>query len=230
LATLPIQIACGLSLLAQSVPFGSETQPDVIRAIDAAERYRETNLAGYSVVEHYTISNGHFSMPAEVIVQTTYKRISGKTYEVLSRSGPSILKNRVMDRILEEEAKMSRGSVREQSLITSANYEMHLIGEQNIGDTSCLALELVPRVKSPHLLRGKVWVDSRSKVVIRIEGQPLVGESFFAGQPEVVRDYAPVDGISLAQRSHAISSGLIQGKTAITIIYDNYVVDRVPTP
>ena len=60
LATIPVQIACGLSLLAHSVPFGSETQADVIRAIDAAERYRETNLAGYRVVEHYTISNGHF--------------------------------------------------------------------------------------------------------------------------------------------------------------------------
>ena len=121
---------------------------------------------------------------------------------------------------------MSGGSARAQSLVTSANYNMHLLGEQRIGNTSCLALELMPRVKSPHLLRGKLWVDSQSKAVVRIEGQPPVGESFIAGRPEIVRDYVTVEGIALAQRSYATSSGLIQGKTAITIIYDNYIVDR----
>jgi hypothetical protein len=225
-----VLITGGLSLPAQHVSPGVEMQANVIRDIDAAQRYRDSNLAGYSAMEHYTISNSHFSIPADVVVQTTYKRAFGKTYEVLSRNGPSILKNRVVDRILDEEAKMSRGSARLESLITSDNYEMHLVGREKIGDTPCLALELMPKRKSPHLLRGKLWVDSRSKAVIRIEGQPLVGESFFAGRPEVVRDYALVDGITLAQRSHAISSGLIQGKTAITIIYDNYVVDRDPTP
>jgi hypothetical protein len=217
-------IACGLSLLAQHV--SPEMQAHVIRAIDAAQVYRDTNLAGYSVIEHYTISNSHFSAPAEVVVQTTFKRSTGKTFEVLSRNGPSILKNRVMDRILEEEAKISRGTTRLQSLITSDNYDMRLIGEEKIGDTPCLALELMPKRKSPHLLRGKLWVDSRSKAVLRIDGQPPVGVSFFEGRPEVVRDYALSNGIALAQRSRATSSGLIQGKTEITIVYDNYVVER----
>ena len=105
---------------------------------------------------------------------------------------------------------------------------MHLIGEEKIGDTPCLALELMPKRKSPHLLAGKLWVDSRSKAVVRIDGQPLVGVSFFEGRPEVVRDYVLIDGFALAQRSHATSAGLIQGKTEITIVYDNYVVDRDP--
>src|SRR5580658_4049617 len=103
---------------------------------------------------------------------------------------------------------------------------MQLRGEERIGDTRCLELDMEPRVKSPHLLRGKIWVDAESKVVVRIEGQPPVGESFFAGRPQVVRDYAVVDGISFAQRRHAISSGLVQGKTEVTIIYNNYPVDR----
>jgi hypothetical protein len=205
-----------------------EAQADVIRDIDAMEQYREANLAGYSVVEHYTIRNSHFSMPAEVVVQTTYKRNGGKTYEVQSRRGPSILKDRVMDDILREEAIMSRGSARTQSLITSANYEMHVTGEAKIGDTPCLVLDLKPRFRSPHLLRGKLWVNSRNKAVVRIEGQPPAAQSFFAGRPEVIRDYALVGDNALAQRSHATSSGLLQGKTEITIIYDNYVVDRDP--
>jgi hypothetical protein len=216
----------GLACPAQIVAPAPETQADVIRDIDAVERSREANLAGYSVTEHYKIQNSHFEMAAEVVVQAAYSRAAGKTYRVQSRSGPSMLKDRLMDRILQEEANMSRGSVREQSLVTSANYDMRLIGEEKIGETRCLELDLMPRVKSPHLLRGKVWVDSRNKGLVRIEGQPPVGQSFFAGRPQVVRDYTVVDGFAFAQRSHAISSGLIQGKTEVTIIYDNYVVDR----
>ena len=218
----------GVACPAQIVAAAPETQADIIRDIDAVERNREANLAGYRVTEHYTIQNSHFQMPAEVVVQTAYRRAAGKTYQVQSRSGPSMLKDRLMDRILQEEANMSRGAAREQSLITSANYDMHLIGEKEIGGTRCLELDLMPRVKSPHLLRGKVWVDSGNKLVVRIEGQPPVGQSFFAGRPEVVRDYAAVDGFAFAQRSHAISSGFIQGRTEVTIIYDHYVIEQRP--
>jgi hypothetical protein len=216
----------GFACPAQIVAPAPEKEADVIRDIDAVERNREANLAGYSVTEHYTIQNSHFQMAAEVVVQAAYRRVAGKTYQVQSRSGPSMLKDRLVDRILQEEANMSRGSAREQSLITSANYDMHLIGEEKIAGKRCLELDLMPRVKSPHLLRGKLWVDSGNKFVVRIEGQPPVGQSFFAGRPQVIRDYAVVDGFAFAQRSHAISSGLIQGKTEVTIIYDNYVVDR----
>jgi len=216
----------GFTCPAQIAGPAPDTQADVIREIDAVERNREANLAGYSVTEHYTVKNSHFQMAAEVVVQAAYRRAAGKTYQVQSRSGPPMLKDRLMDRILQEEANMSRGSAREQSLITSANYDMHLSGEEKIGNTRCLELDLTPRVRRPHLLRGKVWVDSGNKLVVRIEGQPPVGQSFFAGRPQVVRDYAAVDGFAFAQRSHAISSGFVQGKTEVTIIYDNYVVDR----
>jgi hypothetical protein len=75
-------------------------------------------------------------------------------------------------------------------------------------------------------LAGKLWVDSRSKTVGRIDGQPPVGVLFFEGRPAVVRDYVSIDGFALAQGSHATSAGLIQGKTEITIVYGNYVVDQ----
>jgi hypothetical protein len=221
-----VVLVAGFTCPAQTPGPAPEKQADVIREIDAVERNREANLAGYSVTEHYMVKNSHFQMAAEVVVQAAYKRAAGKTYQVQSRSGPPMLKDRLMDRILQEEANMSRGTAREQSLITSANYDMHLVGEEKLGDTKCLELDLMPRVKSPHLLRGKVWVDSGNKLLVRIEGQPPVGQSFFAGRPQVVRDYSPVDGFAFAQRSHAVSSGFIQGKTEVTIIYDNYVIDR----
>jgi hypothetical protein len=172
LAMMAVLCGFGLSNSVQGAASEAETQAEIIRGIDSAERFRESNLRGYTVIEHYTISNSHFSSAAEIVVHTTYARDAGKTYQILSRTGPSILKDRVMDRILQEEAIMSRGSARARSLITSANYDMHLRGEASIDDKPVLAIDLTPRLKSPHLLKGKIWVDAKTKTVVRIEGQP----------------------------------------------------------
>ena len=94
-------------------------QQDLIRQIDQAELRRESKLTGYTVTEHYTIRNSRIGNPAEATIETTYKRGQGKTYKVLSRSGPSLLRNRVLDRLLQEETQMSRGKMREQAIITS---------------------------------------------------------------------------------------------------------------
>jgi hypothetical protein len=84
----------GLARPAQIAGPASETQADIIREIDAVERNREANLAGYRVTGHYTVKNSHFQMAAEVVVQAAYRRAAGKTYQVQSRSGPPMLKDR----------------------------------------------------------------------------------------------------------------------------------------
>ncbi len=212
----------GLVCPAQIVPPAPETQADVIRDIDAVERNRDANLAGYSVTEHYTIRNSHFQMAADVVVQAGYRRAAGKTYQVQSRSGPSILKDRLMDRILQEEANMSRGAAREQSLITSANYAMHLVGEKQIGDTRCLELDLTPRVNSPHLLRGKVWVDSGTNSWSELKASHQwgnrslpVGLKWFAITPPLADSRLRNE----AMRSHPVSfKGRPRSRSFTTII------------
>jgi hypothetical protein len=101
----------------------SEQERNLIRRIDSAELARETNLAGYTVTECYMIKNCHFSRSAEATVEMTYKRGEGKTYKVLSRSGPSLLQNAVLDGLIREESQMSRGRLRQQAIISELRYE-----------------------------------------------------------------------------------------------------------
>jgi hypothetical protein len=199
-------------------------QLDLIRRIDAAELTRETNLAGYTVTEYYTIRNSHFSRPAEATVEVTYTRGEGKTYKMLSRSGPSLLQNRVLDRLLQEEGQMSRGKLREQVIITSANYEMKLIAQQPVGGILCDVVELVPKRRSPYLLRGRMWVDAANMRMVKIEGKPPTSASFFEGRPQIVREYTQIDGFALAQRNHAASNNFLLGQSTVDIEYRDYHV------
>jgi hypothetical protein len=199
-----------------------DRQQDLIRLIDAAELSRESNLSAYTVTEYYTIRNSHFSRPAEVTVEAIYTRGQGKTYKVLSRSGPSLLANGVIDRLLREESEMSRGRVREQAIITSANYEMKLAGRETVDGIACDVIELTPKKKSPHLLKGRMWVDAADATAVKIEGRPPASASFFEGRPQVVREYKKINGFAFAERIHAVSSSFLFGKSTVDIEYRDY--------
>jgi hypothetical protein len=196
----------------------------VIRGVDQAELDRETNLTGYSVTERYTLRNGRFQASAEMTVATVYRKGVGKSYQVLSRSGSSAVQTGVFDKLLLEEAEMSRGNTRQHVLATSANYKMRIIGEESLAGRQCEVLELIPRTKSAHLLKGRAWVDAKDHSLMRIEGKPGVSPAFWAGRPMIVREYERIDGFSLARKSHALSDSLLLGKTELTIEYSDYKV------
>lgn len=207
-------VLCSSAIGADPQPFHEE---NVIRGVDQAELSREMNLSGYSVTEQYIVHNSRFQADAAMTVEAIYRRVAGKSYSVASRSGSSVLQTRVLDKLLTEEAEMSRGATRQQALVTSANYKMRLIAEEAIRGRNCKVLELVPRLKSPHLLNGRAWVDANDYSLVRIEGKPTASPSFLAGRPMITRDDEQIEGFSLATRSHALSDSFLLGETELTI-------------
>jgi NAD(P)-dependent dehydrogenase (short-subunit alcohol dehydrogenase family) len=104
---------------------------DVISGIDKAQQDREQKLSGYSATEHYTVRNSHFNLAAELTATVVYHKGRGKTYEILARSGPGLLQERVIGRILKEDAALSHDANRASNLLTSANYTMRVQGIPN---------------------------------------------------------------------------------------------------
>ena len=201
--------------------------PDLVREIDLAQAAREERLAAYTVMETYQLRNARFSESAEMVVAVSFRKGEGKTFRVLSRRGPSFLQTSVLDRMLKEEGELSRGETRKQALITSANYQLKPLGTQAWQGRKCEVLELAPRKKSSHTLRGKVWVDAGTHNIIRIEGKPTASLSFWAGSPLVVREYTEINGLSFATRSQAVSQSFLLGKSELTIEYSDYHVDQM---
>ena len=228
--TLVLVSSSALLLACLLIPaFASTSRDGVVQAIDKAQQNREERLNGYTVTEHYTIRNSRFAAAAEMTVSVTYTKGVGKKYQVISRSGPPFLQTHVLDRLLSEQEQLSRGEKRAKILVTSANYQIRLIGKENLNGRPCDVVELNPRTKSPHLLKGKAWVSAEGQLLLRIEGKPTASVSFLAGRPAIVRDYEEVDGFSLAEKSHAVSESFLLGKTDLTIEYTGYRVDASGT-
>jgi negative regulator of sigma E activity len=203
---------------AQSTP----EQTAAIRALEQAEARRESRLAGYTVTEHYKVASTRFGQSAEMTVETVYRRDQGKTYKVLSRSGSTTLQSRVFDRLLREEGEMSRGESRRRLLVNEGNYGMKYVGEEARAGRKCYVLELTPRVKSPHLLKGRAWIDAEDGYLVRLEGKPTASSSFLSGRPMITREYTKVGEFWLAQTSHAVSDTFLLGKSELTIEYRDY--------
>jgi hypothetical protein len=200
---------------------------DFVQEVDRAQAAREEKLTAYRVVESYTLRNTRFSEPAEMVVNVSYTKGHGKTYQVISRRGPSFLQTSVLDRVLKEEEEMSRGEMRSSALVTSTNYVMKPLGEVILDGRTCETLELTPRKKSTHLLLGKAWVDMRTHNLIRVEGKPTASLSFWAGAPYVIRDYIEIGGFAFARRSHATSHNFLLGHSDLMIEYSGYHVDHL---
>jgi len=127
-----------------------------------------------------------------------------------------------MDRLLREESEMSRGRVRQQAIITSANYVMKLKGQEAIDGVPCEVIELSPKRKSPYLLKGRMWVNSANMLTVKIEGSPPVSATFFEGRPRIVRKYRVINGVAFAERIRATSGSFFFGKSTVDIEYRDY--------
>jgi hypothetical protein len=176
-------------------------EAEVIGAIDRSQDAREEKLNGYSVTETYSIKNSRFAA--------------------------ALLQSSVMDRILKEETAMSRGEERKKALITSDNYTMRLADQETLNGRLCDVVELSPRSRDAHLIRGRAFVDTVTHNMVRIEGKPAASPSFWAGKPEITRDYSDIGAFAFAQRSLAVTSTFLLGRTEVIIEYTGYRIDAV---
>jgi hypothetical protein len=220
-----------VSVVLASFAFGQDEEAELIKRIGEAQWAKETKLINYSVSEEYSVLRNGGSQPAATLkVRTSYTHDKGKDYsKVVSRSGSPALQRLLLNRILKGEEEISQMDSRKHILITSDNYTMRRSGEDaTIQGRKCRVLELVPRAKSPYLLQGRVWVDSQTYEVIRIEGRPSARPSIWTGRPLITRDYVDIAGFPLAVSARVEANSLFFGTTVVVIEYKDYEVNHLP--
>jgi outer membrane lipoprotein-sorting protein len=205
----------------------------VIRGIDAAVLARVNSIAGYTVTEHYAVYRGADLTHdvADMVVKTTYRKESGKSYSVVSESGSALIRKFGLDTILENERQINLPGNVEHSWITSANYAMTLKpgGIQHLYGRDCLVVSITPKAKAPNLIVGTIWVDAKDYTIVRLEGIASRAPSIFAGATHMMRQYASVDGFSMATHARAESTTFLYGKIVVTIDYSDYTIQlRAP--
>jgi hypothetical protein len=203
-------------------------QAAVIRQVDAAVMARVRAIAGYTVTEHYAVYHGtdETHPVAEMMVKTTYRKETGKSYEVLSQSGSALIRRLGLDPLLDSEKSINLPGNVQHAWIDSENYNMTLkAGTQALDGRTCYVLAIDPKRKAPNLIVGALWVDVQDGSIVRLEGVASKAPSVFAGVTHMMRQYAMVDGFSMATHARAESSTFLYGRTVVTIDYTGYKID-----
>jgi hypothetical protein len=215
--------------LAATVPFQAQQGEGapIVHRIDAAVNAHEQELLGYTVTEHYAVFRGHdLEHPAaDMQVKTTYRKDIGKSYSILSETGPELLR-KALEMVLENEQRITQPANRVGAVITSQNYEMTVKGSEPIDGQDCMAVTLKPRRMSPYLFNGTIWVDAHNQAIVRLHGFSAESPSIFTGISEVSRDYATIEGFPMATHARAISNSWLLGQTVIKIDYLNYQLEH----
>ncbi len=204
----------------------------ILHNIDAAVLNRVTHVAGFTLHEHYRVYRGaDQSHPAaEMLVATTYRKDSGKTYAVLSFSGSTLIRKFGLQPLLENEQSINLPGNVAQSWFTTANYAMKLRpgGIQHINGRACWALDIVPKRKATNMIQGTLWVDAGDFQIARIDGVASRNPSIWSGTTHMMRDYTNVSGYAMATHARAESKSFLVGRTVVTIDYGDYRLQTTP--
>jgi hypothetical protein len=220
--------AFGFALAACAVILHAQA-PDpatIIHALDTENQSRYDHVLSFTDVEHYVVFRGDDQLhpAAEMTVRMTYRKGSGKSFEILAQSGSELIMKYGLRPLLDNERILNDPARVAQSWFTSANYEMNLKPgvAQTIDDRPCLALAIHPLHKGPNLIEGTLWIDARDHTQVEVEGVASQKASIFAGTTHMMRRYVNMEGYAMATHARAESSSALFGRTVITIDYSDY--------
>jgi hypothetical protein len=200
---------------------------DILAKVENENNRRHALLKEYSGSRKYTLHNLRFGKQAVVGVLMNYHEVRGERYTVLTRSGSEKL-NGIIDRVIASETDASLLPEHARYGVTSANYRVRLIGTEFSGGRTCWVLELAPKSRNKFLIVGKVWVDTDSYGVVRLEGQFAANLSLMVGAPRIREEFIEVGGFWLPGHVRSVSSTFLLGPTELEIHFSNYQLDQGP--
>jgi hypothetical protein len=201
------------------------TVEDVVSRMVKADEKRIAEFPGYTAKRRYSLENKRVNKRAEILVQVTCTSAGSRTFAVLSESGSSIIRSRVIRKMIDAEAEASQQDGRERNRIVPANYDFRLTGREVTDGRLAHVLEIVPKTQNRFLIRGRIWVDAEEYAITRIEGTPAKNPSFWTRSIRIVHRYGKTGPFWLPIMNQSHAEARIFGSTEVTIDYFDYLLN-----
>jgi hypothetical protein len=173
--------------------------PDrIIAGLQATAAHQRGLVESFVTNKTFTITHAGETR-ARVVAALQFTAPDVKAFSVLESNGSGLLRDRVINTMMQTEVMITQGSNRTRVAISSDNYEFGDV----LDDGDDFVIEVVPRRRDELLFRGRVWITKEGSHLKRIEGEPAKNPSFWTRRIHFVSDYAPVNGVWLHERTLA---------------------------
>lgn len=203
LAQLGVTVAalCMIAVAQEQKSENTTTQLEftsVIQHLEQAQRGAKPQES-YQVIRQYQLSETNSSqVSSKVVAEVEYSPPDRETYVIQEHKGSS-RGEQVVRRILDHEsARVAAGPAsRTAALLTRDNYTFTNLGESTLDGTSFYLLGLTPKRKEKELIAGRAWIDKRTFLIRRIEGEMAKSPSWLLKKVDVRVDFSEVSGLWL---------------------------------
>ena len=107
------------------------------------------------------------------------------------------------------------------------NYGFRFLHEEDVMDQRCYVLELLPRRKDKHLVRGNIWVDANTYLPRRFDGELAKSPSWWVKNARVAFVYGKVGGMWLQTASEASAHVRLLGRSRMVSRDVSYKLNEV---
>jgi outer membrane lipoprotein-sorting protein len=199
------------------------TADQVVERLSRMNSLRTEALLSYSSVrEYHLVLDGIIHKSADMVVKMTYHWPDQKDFTIISESGSSIMRGRVLKEILKAEEESMKEENRRRTALNPENYEFSLAGVEGAPVPTAYILNATPRVKNRFLFKGKLWVDAKDFAVTRIECEPAKNPSWWTKKNDITYTYQKLGGFWLPAHTQSLTEVRIFGHTELNIVYKDY--------
>ncbi len=220
-------------LLVHPAGFGVSAQPagpipsaeTIISRMSEATAQSNARLRPFKVERDYQLFGKELqTSKSEVIAHIAYVPPDVSHYTVQKISGVG-LGEVLVRKILEGEKDVL--THRDASAFSAANYEFRFLREDTLENRTCYVLELRPRRKDSRLLRGTIWIDARSYLIRRAEGEPAKSPSWWARDIHIVLEFRVVNGMWLQTALESTANIRLLGRHEMVARDTAYEIDGI---
>ena len=208
------------------------TLDQVVDRLIAENIKRSNSLLGYKSRRTYkVVYKGFFGdLHAEMVVDLDYTAPDTKKFTILSESGPKLLVDHILKKLLTVEAESQQWKNRKALLPNRQNYIFTNLQYQPALDGCSYVLDVTPVVPNKLLYRGRIWVNDRDFAICRIEGYPSQTPSFWITSGQLVHTYSKIGEFWFSKHDKSISTIRLGGTATLNIEYGDYRIQSGTPP
>ena len=225
---LALNILASGEMFAASAPAKSSAPPmtlsQVVDALVARNVERAQDLESYQGQRTYTVDYHGFprDLHATMVVDMDYEAPNTKEFSVVSQSGPKLLIDRVLKRLVKTEIDAQRAENRKAVDLNRKNYNFSDLDYDPAADGCSYVLTVEPKTPNKYLYRGKIWVNDRDFGVCHIQAQPAKNPSFWIENTMITQTYEKIGEFWLPEKNKSVSNIRFGGRAILAIQYGKY--------